>query len=104
MTNLEAFKGILVGTFTDEQLKVYLINNGLDPNATYEKENAKALDFAKIDSLLLLVGVSQSVRELDYQITERSIADLKDLIGIIYDKWGVKNPLLKNKVKGVNRW
>lgn len=104
MTNLEAFKGILVGTFTDEQLKVYLINNGLDPNATYVKENAKALDFAKIDSLLLLVGVSQSVRELDYQVTERSIADLKDLIGIIYDKWGVKNPLLKNKVKGVNRW
>lgn len=104
MTNLEAFKGILVGTFTDEQLKVYLINNGLGPNETYVKENAKALDFAKIDSLLLLVGVSQSVRELDYQITERSVADLKDLIGIIYDKWRVKNPLLKNKVKGVSRW
>lgn len=104
MTNLEAFKGILVGTFTDEQLKVYLINNGLNPNDTYVKENAKALDFAKIDSLLLLVSSTQSVRELDYQITERSIADLKDLIGIIYDKWGVKNPLLKNKVKGVNRW
>lgn len=104
MTNLEAFKTILEGTFSDSQLELWLINNNLNPSDTYVKENARLLDMAKIDSILLLVSTEQSVRELDYQITNRSVEDLLALIGALYAKWGMKNPLEKNKVRNANVW
>lgn len=104
MTNLEAFKAILEGTFTDDQLKIWLINNSLNPDDTYVKKNARLLDMAKIDSILLLISTEQSVRELDYLVTNRSVADLLDLIGALYAKWGMKNPLEKNKVRSANVW
>lgn len=104
MTNLEAFKGILEGAFTDAQLTIFLVNNGLNPTDEYVKENKKFLILAKIDSLLLLVNSTQSVRELDYQITERSTKDLLDLIGALYSEIGVKNKLIANKIRGRKVW
>lgn len=104
MTNLEAFKEILIGTFTENQMRIFLINSGINPEDEYIKSNEKALKLAKIDSLMLLINATQSVRELDYQITERSASDLRDIIGMIYADLGMKNPLEKNKIRGRKVW
>lgn len=104
MTNLEVFRGSISGSFTDEQLSALLVKVGLEPTAIYTIENQKQIDLATIETIIFLMGTSQSVRELDYQITQRSFADLRGLLDILYAKWGMENPYLRNKVKGMNVW
>ena len=104
MTNLEVLKGSVSGSFTDEQLSVLLVKVGLEPTAVYTIENQKQIDLATIETIIFLMGTSESVRELDYQITQRSFADLKGLLDLLCNKWGVKNPTLRDKVKGVSVW
>lgn len=104
MTNLEVLKGSVSGNFTDEQLSVLLVKVGLEPNEIYTSENQKAIDLATIETIIFLMGTSQSVRELDYQVTQRSYSDLLGLINTLYAKWGLKNPYLRNKVTSPKVW
>lgn len=104
MTNLEVLKGSVSGNFTDEQLSVLLVKVGLEPNEIYTSENQKAIDLATIETIIFLMGTSQSVRELDYQVTQRSYSDLLALINTLYAKWGLKNPYLRNKVNAPKVW
>lgn len=104
MTNLEVFRGSISGSFTDEQLSTLLVKVGLEPTAIYTIENHKQIDLATIETIIFLMGTSVSVRELDYQITQRSYADLLGLLNILYAKWGLKNPYLANKVTAPKVW
>lgn len=104
MTNLEVLKGSVSGGFTDLQLNTYLVKVGLEPTDVYVTENQKKIDLATIETIIYLMGTSQSVRELDYQITQRSFADLMGLLNMLYLKWGIPNPYLQNKVTGKAIW
>lgn len=104
MTNLEVLKGSISGGFTDLQLSTYLVKVGLEPTDVYITENQKKIDLATIETIIYLMGTSQSVRELDYQITQRSFADLMGLLNLLYMKWGILNPYLQNKVTGKAIW
>lgn len=104
MTNLEVLKGSISGGFTDTQLSAWLVKVGLEPNDIYTSENQKEIDLATIESIIFLMSTSQSVRELDYQITQRSFADMKGLLNLLYIKWGLKNPYLNNNVTGKSPW
>ena len=104
MTNLEVLKGSISASFTDEKLSALLVKVGLEPTAVYTIENQKQIDLATIESIIFLMGTSESVRELDYQVTQRSFNDLMGLLNILYAKWGLKNPYIANRVKGVSVW
>lgn len=104
MTNLEVLKGSVSGGFTDLQLSTYLVKVGLEPTNVYVTENEKKIDLATIETIIYLMGTSQSVRELDYQITYRSNAEYQMLINKLYAKWGIPNPYLQNKVTGKAIW
>lgn len=104
MTNLEVLRGSVSGNFTDNQLSVLLVKVGLDPTEIYTVENQKKIDLATIETIIFLMGTSESVRELDYQITQRSFADLKGLLSLLYKKWGLKDPTLNNKVTAPKVW
>lgn len=104
MTNLEVLKGSTSGGFTDIQLSTYLVKVGLEPTQVYVTENQKAIDLATIETIIFLMGTSQSVRELDYQVTQRSFSDLMGLLNVLYMKWGIQNPYLRNNVTGKAIW
>lgn len=104
MTNLEVLKGSISGGFTNEQLSTYLVKVGLEPTSIYTTDNQKAIDLATIETIIFLMGTSQSVRELDYQITQRSFTDLMGLLNLLYMKWGIQNPYLRNNVTGKAIW
>ena len=104
MTNLEVLKGSISGGFTNEQLSTYLVKVGLEPTEIYTTDNQKAIDLATIETIIFLMGTSQSVRELDYQVTQRSFADLMGLLNLLYMKWGIQNPYLRNNVTGKAIW
>lgn len=104
MTNLEVLKGSISASFTDEKLSALLVKVGLEPTEIYTIENQKQIDLATIESIIFLMGTSESVRELDYQVTQRSFNDLMGLLNILYAKWGLKNPYIANRVKGVSVW
>lgn len=104
MTNLEVLKGSISASFTDEKLSALLVKVGLEPTGIYTIENQKQIDLATIESIIILMGTSESVRELDYQVTQRSFNDLMGLLNILYAKWGLKNPYIANRVKGVSVW
>lgn len=104
MTNLEVLKGSISASFTDEKLSALLVKVGLEPTEIYTIENQKQIDLATIESIIILMGTSESVRELDYQVTQRSFNDLMGLLNILYAKWGLKNPYIANRVKGVSVW
>lgn len=104
MTNLEVLKGNISGNFTDSQLTAMLVKVGLEPTDVYNSENEKKIDLARIETIVFLMGTSQSVRELDYQVTQRSFNELKGLLDILYAKWGIENPFLRNKVRGRSVW
>lgn len=104
MTNLEVLKGSISASFTDEQLSALLVKVGLEPTENYTIENQKQIDLATIESIIILMGTSESVRELDYQVTQRSFNDLMGLLNVLYAKWGLKNPYIANRVKGVSVW
>lgn len=104
MTNLEVLKGNISGNFTDSQLTDMLVKVGLEPMDVYNSDNEKKIDLARIETIIFLMGTSQSVRELDYQITQRSFDELKGLLDILYAKWGIENPFLRNKVRSRSVW
>lgn len=104
MTNLEVLKGSISGGFTNEQLSTYLVKVGLEPTSIYTTDNQKAIDLATIETIIFLMGTSQSVRELDYQVTQRSFTDLMGLLNLLYMKWGIQNPYLRNNVTGKAIW
>lgn len=104
MTNLEVLKGSVSGGFTDVQLGTYLVKVGLEPTQEYTTENQKGIDLATIETIIYLMGTSESVRELDYQVTQRSFSDLLGLLNLLYKKWGLKNPYLQNIVTSPNVW
>ena len=83
MTNLEVLKGNISGNFTDSQLTAMLVKVGLEPTDVYNSENEKKIDLARIETIVFLMGTSQSVRELDYQVTQRSFDELKGLLDIL---------------------
>lgn len=104
MTNLEVLKGSISGGFTNEQLSTYLVKVGLEPTEIYTTDNQKQIDLATIETIIFLMGTSQSVRELDYQVTQRSFSDLIGLLNLLYMKWGIQNPYLRNNVTGKAIW
>lgn len=104
MTNLEVLKGSISASFTDEQLSALLVKVGLEPTENYTIENQKQIDLATIESIIILMGTSESVRELDYQVTQRSFNDLMGLLNVLYAKWGKPNPYLRNKVTSKKVW
>lgn len=104
MTNLEVLKGSISGGFTNEQLSTYLVKVGLEPTEIYTTDNQKQIDLATIETIIFLMGTSQSVRELDYQVTQRSFTDLMGLLNVLYAKWGIQNPYLRNNVTGKAIW
>lgn len=104
MTNLEVLKGSISASFTDNQLSVLLVKIGLEPTQIYTIENQKKIDLATIEAIIYLMSTSQSVRELDYQVTQRTFDELQGLINVLYAKWGLKNPYLRNNVNGKPIW
>lgn len=104
MTNLEVLKGSTSGGFTNEQLSTYLVKVGLEPTEIYTTDNQKQIDLATIETIIFLMGTSASVRELDYQVTQRSFTDLMGLLNVLYAKWGIQNPYLRNNVTGKPIW
>lgn len=104
MTNLEVLRGSISGNFTDAQLSALLVKEGLEPNEIYTIENKNKIDLATIETIIFLMGTSESVRELDYQITQRSFNDLLGLLNLLYRKIGKPNPFLQNKVTAKPVW
>lgn len=104
MTNIEVLQGSLIGSFTDVQLNAVLVKQGLDPSAEYKAENERKIDFATASLLFTLSTMAESVKELDYAITNRSSTDLLAMIKAIYAKWGVRNPYANDKIKGSRPW
>lgn len=104
MTNLEGLKGSILVSLPDSNFIASLAKVGLNPTDEYETKNAKLLDMAQIELIGSMFTMAQSVRELDYQITNASFDALKALRLILLGKWGLPDPLLLNKVKGISVW
>lgn len=104
MTNLEVLQSRIGQSLPINTLESNLISQGLNPTENYDPKNNKTIDLALIDCIAFIMTLPQSVKELDYQLTQQSIDGLMTLISYICSKWDIDNPTIKNKVKSPSVW
>lgn len=104
MTNIEVIKSRVAQPIPSITLENALINQELNPSDQYDTRNNKSIDIALIDCLFYLCTNPQSVKELDYSITQHTIDDWLKLISFLCSKHNLPDPTIKNKVRNGNAW
>lgn len=105
MTNLEALKAqsVILSSVPDNILEFQLEDQGLTANDTYVKDNRKAIDLAFASLILYVSSQATSLRELDWAITNVSMADLLKLRASLLNKWGISDGMSPT-IRGVSVW
>lgn len=109
MTNLEALRlqSTIIKSIPDDVLEFQLSSNDLTGSGTYEKDNLKSIELSFAGLLLFVATQPQSVKELDYQITNVSAGDLLAIRSGILRKYGIPDnmsPFRDNITNATNLW
>ncbi len=99
MTNLEALResSAIFANIPDGKLYFQLARQNLAPAEDYNPENDKQIDLATAGLLLFVATQPQSVKELDYQITNVSASDLLAIRSGILSKYGIADEMNPDK-------
>lgn len=92
MTNREALQAKIGQRVKAASIDLVLLENGLNPLEEYSptiENNRKSLELAQAELLFLLCTSPDSVKELDFHLTQRDIDKLLKLRSILLKRWGV---------------
>lgn len=105
MTNIEALRAqsAILANIPDSVLEFQLEDYSLEKDQEYVRENRRAIDLAFAGLILFISTQTTSLRELDWAVTNVSMADLLKLRASILKKWGVRDETVAT-IRGVRVW
>lgn len=95
MTNREALQAQIAQSVPQATIELKLAEQGLNPADDYiptDEANRKGIDLALAGIILYICLSPESVKELDYQLTQRDIEGLMRLRGTLLSKWDEPDP------------
>lgn len=96
MTNREALISKIGIPVKPSSVTTALTDEGINPDGEYlpiTEEGRRGIDLALAALILVLSLSPESVKELDYQITSRSIDGLLNIRKGLLKRWGVKDEM-----------
>lgn len=90
MTNAEALQSKFSQNVPQATIDLALAERGLNPAGDYNpviEDQRKAMDLSQADVILYFCTLPQSVKELDYQLTQHDIDSWLRLRSGLLDKW-----------------
>lgn len=104
MTNREAVKGMIGFPIPDSVLDARAGLVGIDLNIEYNPRDSKIIARFSANLLLYVAQSPESIREIDWQITNRSVDDLMKLRKYILADNGIVDTLLQPKINSKAWW
>lgn len=104
MTNREAVKGIIGFPIPDTVLDTRAELVGIALDDTYDIKFKKKIVAFSASLLLYIAQTPASIREIDWQITNRSIDDLLKLRKAILAEHGIPDTVLSPKINSKPWW
>lgn len=102
MNNLEALKSAVSYPIDEMKLRKALIDQSIDENGTYSGLS-QSFELATA-AVYILILTAANVSEGDYQLSMTDKSNMFKLVGAIYSKYGLKNPLNTSTIKNKSNY
>ncbi len=104
MTNKEAVKAFIGFNIPDEVIEAQAQLIGLDLTAEYDKKDRKKIVYFTANLLLYVAQTPQTIREIDWSITNRSVEEIMSIRKYLLASNGIKDTLLQPKISSKPWW
>lgn len=102
MNNLEALKSAVSYPIDEMKLRKALIDQSIDENGIYSGLS-QSFELATA-AVYILILTAANVSEGDYQLSMTDKSNMFKLVGAIYSKYGLKNPLNTSTIKNKSNY